>query len=617
MPGVVPVEATPVLGRIVEDFLPDLAGQHPSRTRAVKERGALEGVFPAYGWVRGYRPSDLPRDVSSGLIVAVMLVPQGMAYALLAGLPPIYGLYASTVPAIVYALFGTSRHMPVGPPALMALLTFAGVSAVAEPGSEEYVALALLLALMAGVLQLAMGVLRAGFLTNFLPHPVLSGFIYASAVVIALSQAEHLLGIPLSAEHDTLDAAVELGRRVGETNPPTLAVGLCSVVALALLARVAPRFPGPLLVAAGGALAVHTLGLEGRGVAVVGDVPRGLPSLSAPPLDPGAIGALFPAALAVALVGFVESISVAKAIATREKYRIDSNRELRALGLSNVSAAFFSGFPVAGSFSRTAVQYQAGARTQLASIVTALAILLTLLFLTPLFYYLPSAALAAIIVVAVYRLLDLREARRIFSIRRADGYALLITFAVTLLVGVGEGILAGALFALLAFVRRTAYPDITELGYVEDQDAFLGVRSHPEAKTFPEALIARFDSPLYYANVPYLEEWLIEEVAERPRLRWIVIDCRGVDTIDATAVEGLEDLVSRYRSRGVRIVLTHAKLPVRERLEKVAWGEEASEEVAHYPTTRDALRAIGLLEAEPHTQNGRSQQPDTRSEDES
>ncbi len=535
-----------------------------------------------------------------------MLVPQGMAYALLAGLPPVYGLYASIVPAIVYALFGTSRHMPVGPPALMALLTFAGVSALAEPRSDEYVALALLLALMAGLLQLGIGLLKMGFVTNFISHPVLSGFIYASAIVIALSQLKHILGISLPDEHSIAKVVLELGRRIGETNPITLALGVGSIGALVLFAKSIPRVPGPLVVAAGSTLVVYLFGLEERGVRVVGDVPRGLPGLSVPPLDLELLRALLPAALTVAFVGFIESISVAKAVAAKEKYKIDSNQELQALGLANISAAFFSGFPVAGSFSRTAVQYQSGAKTQLASIITALMIIVTLLFLTPLFYYLPNAALAAIIIMAVYRLLDLGEGRRIFKIRRADGYALLLTFALTLLIGVEEGIIIGALFALLAFVRRTAYPHIAEMGYVEEKQAFLALERFPEAKTYPEAIIIRFDAALYYANVPFLEEWLIKAVADRPHLKWIVIDCRGVNSIDVTAIEGLEDLVSAYRSQGIEILFSHVKLQIRERLKKAGWDEKFGEDLL-YSTTRDALRAIGLLEK---GKKGKGQDPE-------
>ena len=570
-----------------------MTGGPDNRARS-PEPGRLERLFPAYGWLRGYGRKDFTKDLTAALVITVLLVPQSMAYAMLAGLPPIYGLYASIVPTVVYALFGTSRHMPVGPPALMALLTLTSVSALARPGTEEYIGLVLLLALMVGVLQLAIGLLGMGFITNFISRPVLSGFVYASAVIILLSQVKHLLGIRLPDEPSTPMLVAEISRRVGETNPVALAFGLSSFLGILLLARVAPRLPGSLIAVAASTVVVYLFALEGR-VDIVGEVPRGLPGVSAPTLDLGTIRALAPAALVVAFVGFVESISVAKAVAARERYKIDSKAELRALGLANVAAAFFSGFPVAGSFSRTAVQHQAGGRTQAASIMTAAMVVTTLLFLTPLFYYLPNAALAAVIVLAVYGLLDFGEARRAFRTRRADGLAILITFAVTLLVGVEQGLLAGALFALLAFVRRTAYPNITELGYVEAEDAFLGLRSNPRAKTYPEALIVRFDARLYFANIPFLEEWLISAVADRPRLKWIVLDCRGVNGIDVTAIEGLENLVSKYRTMGIEVLFTHVKLQVRQPLKTAGWDEKF-EGTMRYPTTREALRHTGLLD---------------------
>ena len=561
--------------------------------------GTIQKILPAYGWLRGYTRGDLSRDFSAALVITVMVVPQSMAYAMLAGLPPIYGLYASTVPTVVYALLGTSRHMPVGPPALMALLTFTSVSALAEPGTERYVGLVLLLALMVGALQLALGLARMGLIANFVSHPVLSGFIYASAVIIVLSQAQHLLGISSSDEHSAPGMVVALWRDIGETNPVTLLLGALVIAGIPLLARLAPRLPGSLVAVAASTLAVYLLALDEKGVSIVGAVPRGLPHLSVPPLDLASLRALLPAALIVAFIGFIESISVAKALAARERYKIDANRELGALGLANVAAAFFSGFPVAGSFSRTAVQYQSGGRTQMASIMTALMVVVTLLFLTPLFYYLPNTALAAVIVVAVYKLVDPKDAYRVFETRKADGIALLITFLVTLFVGVQEGVVAGALFALFAFIRRTAYPNITELGYVEEEDAFLGLRSHPTAKSFPEALILRFDARLYFANISFLDARLASATVDRPHLKWVVMDCRGVNGIDVTAIEGLEALISDYRARGIEILFTHMKHQVRQPLRRAGWNERFKVNLS-YSTTRDALRAIGLLQDAPH-----------------
>jgi len=447
---------------------------------------------------------------------------------------------------------------------------------------------------MVGLLQFALGLLKMGFLTNFISRPVLSGFIYASAVIIALSQAKHFLGLSPESEKSTPNLVLEIVQEMDETNLITLIIGIVSVGAIVVLGRFAPRLPGPLVAVVAATLAVYLLSLNGRGVDIVGEVPRGLPQVSMPALDFEVMRTLAPAALIVAFVGFMESISVAKAVAAREKYKIDSNQELRALGLANVGAAFFSGFPVAGSFSRTAVQHQSGGRTQMASIVTALMIIATLLVLTPLFYYLPNAALAAVILVAVYKLLDFEEARRIFRVRTADGLALLITSAVTILVGVEQGVISGAAFALLAFLRRTAYPKIVELGYVEREDSFLGQNSYPEGHTFPKTLIVRFDARLYFANISFLEDWLLSAVAERPDLELLVIDFRGVNGIDVTAIEGLENLIGEYRSRGIKILITHAKPQVRERLKRAGWDKDFAE-VTEHQTTRDALRAVGLL----------------------
>ena len=552
----------------------------------------VERLFPAYGWLKNYRREDLPKDFSAGFVVAVMLVPQGMAYALLAGLPPIYGLYASTVPAVIYAFFGTSRHVPVGPFAITSLLTFASVSRMAQPGSTRYLSLVLLLALMVGVLQLGLGFLRMGFLANFIPRPVIAGFVYASVVVIVLGQAGHLLGIPVPHRGSTWTTILGIARTMNQTNLATLAIGGGSILMLVSLAWVVPRLAGPLVMAASTFMA-YSLDLGSSGVEIVGEVPRGLPNFSLPPLDIGAIRSLLPAALTVAFVGFVSSISAAKAVAATERYKIDSDQELRALGLANICAAFSSGFPIAGSLTRTAVQYQAGARTQLASITTAVVIILTLLFLTPLFYYLPSAALAATIIVSVYKLLDFEEARRMFRVSKTDGAALLVTFGTTLLVGVEQGIVIGSVFALLVFVRRSAYPNIVEMGYVEEQQAFLGLDRFPAAKVSQDILIARFDAALYYANVPVLEEWLIKAVADRPHLEWIVLDCRGVNSIDSTAIVGLEDLLTDYRSREIGILFSHVKLEIRDRLKKAGWETKFGADLL-YSTTRDVMCVIGL-----------------------
>lgn len=561
---------------------------------------ALEKVLPAYGWLRSYKRSDLSGDLFAGLTLAVMLVPQGMAYALLAGLPPIMGLYAGTVPVIVYALFSSSRYLSPGPVAIVSLLTFSGVSTLAEPGSDEYVALALLLALMVGVIHLALGIFRIGFMINFLSHPVISGFTSAAAIVIALSQLKYLLGIDLPSDLSTPGLLAEAVRRVGETNPITVALGLGSIGGLVLLRKYLPRFPGSLLVVVAATLAVYLFDLEERGVEIVGEVPGRLPSLSLPPLDLAQVSALAPTALIITFVGLVESIAVAKAMALRENQKIEPNQELNALGMGNLTAAFFSTYPIAGSFSRTAVNYESGARSQLSSITTALLIVLTLLFLTPLFYYLPNAVLAAIVMVAVYGLIQLKEARSLLRIKRGDGLSFLLTFFLTLLIGVERGLILGALFSILAFIRGTAYPNITELGYVKEQDAFRDLRSHPTAITYPEALIVRFDRSFYFANVSFFEEWLISKTAENPNLKYVFVDCSGVNDMDATAAKVLEGAIQGYRSRGIDVRFVGMKGPVRERVKEAGWDEKF-EDVARHATMKAALNSVGLL-AQPKAQ---------------
>lgn len=561
---------------------------------------ALERVLPAYGWLRTYRWRDLSGDLFAGLTLAVMLVPQGMAYALLAGLPPIMGLYAGTVPVIVYALFSSSRYLSPGPVAIVSLLTFSGVSALAEPGTDEYVGLALLLALMVGVIHLVLGIFRIGFMINFLSHPVISGFTSAAAIVIALSQLKYLLGIDFPSDLSTLALLFEATRRIGETNLITVALGLGSIAGLVLLRRYLPRLPGSLLVVAAATLSVYLLDLEERGVEIVGEVPGSLPSLSLPPLDFTQISALAPTALIITFVGLVESIAVAKAVALRENQKIEPNQELNALGLGNLTAAFFSTYPIAGSFSRTAVNYESGARSQLSSITTALLIVLTLLFLTPLFYYLPNSVLAAIVIVAVYGLIQLREAGSLTRIKRGDGLSFLLTFFLTLLLGVERGLILGALFSIIAFIRGTAYPNITEIGYVKEQDAFRDLKVHPTAVTYPETLIVRFDRSFYFANVSFFEEWLISKVAEAHNLKYIFVDCSGVNDIDTTAVKVLEGMIQGYRSRGINIRFVGMKHPVRYRVEKAGW-DERFEGVVEHATMIAALSSVGLM-AEPKAQ---------------
>ncbi len=554
----------------------------------------LEAFLPAISWLKTYRRQDFSADLMAGLIVAVMLVPQGMAYALLAGMPPVTGLYAATLPLIVYALFGTSRQLAVGPVAIVSLLTFAGISSIAEPGSSDFVVYAAVLALMVGLIQFALGLLRAGFITNFLSHAVISGFTSAAAIVIGLSQLKHLLGINLPASDNVFvllySAIIELPNAHGLS----LALGSLSIIILLTFKRLAKRFPAPLLVVVLASLMVYGLNWAEQGVNIVGAVPQGLPSLAVPAVSLEVLLALLPTALTISFISFMESIAVAQSIATREKYKLDANKELLGLGLANIAASVFRAFPVTGGFSRTAINYQAGAKTPLASIITAGLVIITLLFLTPLFTYLPKAVLAAIIIVAVVGLIDIKEPVHLFKLKPIDGWTLLLTFISTLILGVETGILVGIGFSLLVFVWRSAYPHIAELGYLVDQNIFRNVRRFPEAQRYTSVLMVRIDAPLYFVNMAYLETRLNHTLAERPGLRYIVLDFGSVNDMDAVALTNLEQRMLALQEQGIDVYISGMIGPVRDLVAKAGWNERFAGKI-HYTTLKQVMQQLELF----------------------
>ncbi|TCT20019.1 SulP family sulfate permease [Melghiribacillus thermohalophilus] len=550
----------------------------------------LKKIIPAIDWLSHYHKNDLRGDLSAGLIVAVMLIPQGMAYAMLAGLPPEIGLYASTIPLIIYALFGSSRQLAVGPVAMVSLLVFTGVSQLAEPQTEEFVSYALLLALMVGVIQFALGIFRLGFLVNFLSHAVISGFTSAAALIIGLSQLKHILGFDLPKD-SIFVILYEAIRGIGETNLTALIIGVGSIAVLLFFKKKLPRFPAPLVVVVLGTVFTYLFKLnETAGVNIVGDIPQGIPSLSLPAFDFASIGALLPIALTISFVGFMESIAVAKAIAAKEKYKINSNQELNGLGLANIVGSFFSAYPVTGGFSRSAVNYQAGARTGLASIITAVIILVALLFLTPLLYYLPQAVLAAIIMVAVFGLIDIKEAVHIFKIRQADGWTLIITAIATLTLGIEQGILIGIAVSLILFIWRSAYPHVAELGYVEQEDVFKNIKRFPDAKTYDHTLIYRIDASLYFANMAFLEEKLREAIAEKNASN-VILDFSAVNAIDAVAIDELEEIIESYRDSGVKFYIAGMKGPVKDLVKRAGWDEKYGDKI-NFLTVKQALNTV-------------------------
>ncbi|MFD1608720.1 SulP family inorganic anion transporter [Oceanobacillus luteolus] len=551
----------------------------------------LKKFFPALDWILNYKKSDLSGDLSAGLIVAIMLIPQGMAYAMLAGLPPVIGLYASTIPLIIYALFGTSRQLAVGPVAMVSLLVLAGVSTITEPGTGEYISLVLLLMLMIGLIQFLMGILKLGFLVNFLSHAVISGFTSAAAIIIGLSQLKHLLGIKLESDNVFLLLWESLSK-ISEINVIAFAIGIGSILLLIGIKKYVPRVPGPLVVVGLSILLVYLLQLHAFGVNIVGEVPKGLPTFSLPAFNMDSVIALMPIALTISFIGFMESIAMAKAIASKEKYKVVPNRELVGLGLANVAGSFFSAYPVTGGFSRSAVNYQAGARTPFASIITAVLILFTLLFFTGFFYYLPNAVLAAIIMVAVYSLIDVKEAKYLFKIRSVDGWTWVITFIATLTIGIEKGILIGLAFSLLVFIGRSAYPHVAELGYLPDKNVFRNMKRFPEAKVVPEVTIFRIDASLYFANMSFLDDKLCERIAEKPQTKWIILDFSGVNSIDAVAIHSLEEIMETCSKGGIQFLFAGIKGPVKDLLKKAEWNHKYGNQL-QFLSLEHALKAIG------------------------
>ncbi len=561
---------------------------------------ALTKYMPIFEALRGYNREEARADILAGLTTAVMLIPQAMGYAMLAGLEPIYGLYAAVLPLIVYGFFGTSRQLAVGPVAMVSLLVAAGVGAIAQGGTEQYIALAVLLALMVGVIQLVMGIGRLGFLVNFLSHPVISGFTSAAALIIGLSQLKHLLGfnIPRSSFiHQTLGSAIA---NIDKTHFITLGIGVASIAILVVLKKVSPRFPRALAVVVFGSVAVWGLGLHDEGVKIVGDVPDGLPPLALPSLDFAAMKDLFPIAMAISLVGFMESIAVAKKYARQEKYEVDANKELVGLGLANIAGAFTKAYPVTGGFSRTAVNAQAGAKTGVASIITAVVVGVTLLMFTGWFYYLPKAVLAAIIMTAVFGLIDVAEVKHLFHVSRSELAMLLLTFVATLTLGIEEGIGIGVLASVAMLVFRTTRPHVAILGQLPGTTSYRNIDRFEEAKLVPGVLAVRLDAQLYFGNVNFLKETLDRlEKEQATTVKSVVIDASGINRIDASGESAFREVQSGYEERGIELHFANVKGPVRDLLKRSHFWNDMGEARFHL-SVHDAVNAAKGAPVPPH-----------------
>ncbi len=580
-----------VHGRLRNDVAPRLVEglrradetyQLRARLTTLARHPLMQRFVPASRWLADYRRAHLSGDMTAGVIVAIMLIPQAMAYALLAGLPPEVGLYASIVPLFIYALFGTSRALAVGPVAIVSLMVASTLAPLATPGSPTYVALAGTLALLSGLFLLVLGLLRVGFIVNFMSHPVIAGFTSAAALIIGFSQLKHLLGLKLARSHlihKTVGQAIE---KADQINLVTLTIGLASVAALLARQRIAHLFERqgwitpqvaavlpramPFVVVVIAIVLTWGLGLaDAFGVAIVGEIPRGLPPLTLPHYDLELWQTLLPAAVLISIVGFLESVSVAKSLASKRRQKIDANQELIGLGAANIGASLTGGYPVTGGFSRSVVNFTAGANTPLASMLTAVIIAIALLLLTPLLYHLPKAVLAAIIMVAVATLVDFRTLRHAWSYNKPDGLSYLATFFAVLAFGVEIGIIVGMGISLALHLWRTSRPHVAIVGRVGDSEHFRNVARHRVA-TYPGLLLMRIDESLYFANTAFLEDFILRQVADDPKVRHLVLICSAVNDIDASALETLEQLIGRLRDSGVALHLAEVKGPVMDKL---------------------------------------------------
>ncbi len=520
-------------------------------------------------WFLNYNSIMFKGDVVAGLTVAVMLIPQSMAYALLAGLPAVHGLYASVIPLVVYALLGSSRQLAVGPVAMVSLLVATGISEFAEPGSTAYIEYAILLAALSGIILLFMGLIRLGFLVNFISHPVISGFTSAAALIIAFSQLKNLTGIPLDRSHHVHMILLQALQEMGKLHWPTVIIGSSAIVMIVLIKKIFPALPAPLTVVILGIGVVYGFKLDQYGVQIVGEIPRGFPEMRSPFFDLRVWKQLMPIALVIAFVNYMESISIAKRFAIRNKYSIFPNQELFALGSANIAASLFQAYPVAGGFARTAVNAQAGARSGAALLITAGMVGFVLLFLTPLFYYLPISVLAAIILVAVSGLFDFHEFLYLWKINTKDALMLFVTFAATLTMGIENGILAGVFLSLTIFLYRSSRPHYAILGRLRGTDIYRNIDRHPEAEAIPGLVILRFDASFYFANVNFFKEKIQEIlVSHGADLKAVLIDASSINSIDASADLALKEIDADLEEQNILLLFANLKGPVRDILQK-------------------------------------------------
>jgi len=530
----------------------------------------IKKVIPILDWLPNYNKSHLKGDLVAGITVSIILIPQGIAYALIAGLPPIYGLYCALVPQVIYAIFGSSRQVAIGPVAMDSLIVATGVSTLALAGSQSYIEIAILLALLVGAIQFLLGIFSLGFIVNFLSRPVITGFTSAVALTIGLNQFRNLLGVDFIQSDLIQVVAVDIFQRIVEMNLQTASIGLVSVLIIIVLKRINKKIPNALIVVVFGIVLLKYFGVHFDQVAIVKDIPSGLPTFDIPTYDLDQIRELMPIALTLVMVGYLETISIGKSLeAQQDEYRIRPNQELIALGLSNMVGSLFKSYPIASSFSRSAINQETGGKTGVSAFVSVIMVALTLLYLTPLFYYLPKTVLAAIIIVAVFGLINFKEARYLWKANNLDFWLLIATFASTLVLGIEYGIFVGVVLSLIILLFRTTRPYVTELGKVPDSDFFRNKNRFEEVIIESDILVFRFDAQLFYANAGYFRDKLDEMVeAKGDGLKIIVFDAESMNRVDSTAVEMLKERIRFYQKKAITFYFAAVKGPVRDSLFK-------------------------------------------------
>ncbi len=526
--------------------------------------------LPILQWLPSYNKTYFRSDLLAGLTVAVLLVPQGMAYALLAGMPPIYGLYGGLLPLFLFGILGTSQQMSIGPVAVSALLVLAGISQIAEPFSPEYISYVLLTGLLIGFFQVLLSILRLGFLVNFLSHPILAGFTSAAAIIIAVSQLPAVLGFPVPRELNLINKLQYVFSNIGQIHLPTFFFCISGIILISILKKINKTIPGALIAVVLGILIVRFLRLDQQGVAIVGGVPQGLPLFQLPSWGIENIKLVMPTVLTVTIIGIVESIGIAKVLESKHNYyKIDANQELLALGLGKIAGAFFQAIPSSGSFSRSAVNNEAGARTGMSSIITAIIIAFSLLFLTKLFYYLPNAILAAIILLSVKGLFDYKEAIHLWHTHTGDFIMMVFTFFATLIMDIEFGVIAGVVLSILMILFRIASPHIAILGQIPETRFYRNVSRFPNAEQMEDVIIMRFDAQLFFGNAQYFKDTIEEIVKDRKdNLELLILSAYSITNMDSSGLHALEESLAFLKNNNIEFYITGVRGPVRDLFHK-------------------------------------------------